>query len=150
MHFVNTTEMTNRKEKLAAVAELVERLPQANATLLKYLIAFLIKIINHADMNKMTVRNVGIVFSPTLNIPAPVFALLLQNYQSVFGIEPEEYQLPTPIAELDLRPPTDSLPQRPGTSGGRASPHHQRLMEQQRPTHSPTPPPAAAARTRPS
>lgn len=140
MQFVAVTEMTNKKEKLAAVAELVERMPQANATLLKYLLAFLIKIINNADMNKMTVRNVGIVFSPTLNIPAPVFALLLQNYQAVFGLEPEEYELPLPLTEADL-----PQPRRPSTAAGAtSSPHRQRLMEQQRST--PTPPPGGPLR----
>lgn len=39
----------------------------------------------NADKNKMTVRNVGIVFSPTLNIPAPVFSMFLQEYDSIFG-----------------------------------------------------------------
>lgn len=168
MEFVSVTEMSVQREKIAALSELVERLPQANATLLKYLIAFLIKIINHQDMNKMTVRNVGIVFSPTLNIPAPVFALLLQNYEPIFGIDPLEYELPqlTPDrgrekggrdAERERRPsnpergfqdrrPSDSQ-QRPSTSGtGSSSPHRQRLMEAmmegQQKRSTPTPPPA--------
>ncbi len=62
MEFLSVTEIQNQREKLAALSELALRLPQANATLLKYLIAFLIKIINNSDTNKMTVRNVGIVF----------------------------------------------------------------------------------------
>ncbi len=146
MHFVSITEMQNKTEKLAAVAELVKRLPQANATLLKYLLAFLIKIINHADMNKMTVRNVGIVFSPTLNIPAPVFALLLQNYQPVFGIDPGEYELPMPIAEAEppQQLPVDPQPRRPSLVGPGGSPHRQRLMEQTQQRSTPTPPPATA------
>ncbi|KAM7199325.1 hypothetical protein V8F33_004573 [Rhypophila sp. PSN 637] len=157
VEFLTVTEMTNMQEKLAALGELVLRLPQANATLLKYLIAFLIKIINHADLNKMTVRNVGIVFSPTLNIPAPVFALLLQNYKAVFGLDPSEYELPTkePSIISDRRPslPADrpSFQQERRPSDGRPStshsdsPHrHQRLMEQveaQTNRSSPTPPP---------
>ncbi|GKT83688.1 rhoGAP domain-containing protein [Colletotrichum tofieldiae] len=104
LEFLAVTEMSGQREKIAALSELVQRLPQANATLLKYLIAFLIKIINNADMNKMTVRNVGIVFSPTLNIPAPVFAMLLQNYFGIFGLEPEEYELPSSFAEAESGP----------------------------------------------
>lgn len=149
MQFAAVTEMTNKTEKLAAMAELVERMPQANATLLKYLLAFLIKIINNADMNKMTVRNVGIVFSPTLNIPAPIFALLLQNYQAVFGIEPEEYELPSPAVEADGRQPIEPQPRRPSTAAGAASsPHRRGLMEQQRST--PTPPPNGPLPSRPN
>ena len=32
----------------------------------------------------MTVRNVGIVFAPTLNIPAPVFSMFLTEFDSIF------------------------------------------------------------------
>ncbi|KKY34120.1 hypothetical protein UCDDA912_g05928 [Diaporthe ampelina] len=96
LDFVAVTEMSSQADKIAALSELVTRLPQANATLLKYLIAFLIKVINHADQNKMTVRNVGIVFSPTLTIPAPVFALFLQNYEAIFGIVPEDQYYAAP------------------------------------------------------
>lgn len=147
LEFLSTLEFADHTEKIAALNELVQRLPQANATLLKYLIGFLIKIINNSDVNKMTVRNVGIVFSPTLNIPAPVFAVFLQNYEGIFGIDPEVYELPSPVSEPDLHnrfmdaPPRFELPQRPSTSGS-ASPHGQTrkdsVRELQRST--PTPP----------
>ncbi|ROT37222.1 RhoGAP-domain-containing protein [Sodiomyces alkalinus F11] len=139
MDFLTVTEMTDRREKISALSDLVQRLPLANATLLKYLIAFLIKIINNADINKMTVRNVGIVFSPTLNIPAPVFAMFLQNYEPIFGVPPEEYELPSGSGESvsTYEAPSPILPapgrpydpQRPGTSGQSQSPHRQRLLE---------------------
>lgn len=149
LEFLSTTEITDRSEKIAALSELVQKLPQANGTLLKYLIAFLIKIINNADMNKMTVRNVGIVFSPTLNIPAPVFAMLLQNYEGIFGIEPEEYELPSPISEsessvrfADAPPPRFDPPARPGTSGSVASSNYQPRKDSMRDhaRSTPTPP----------
>ncbi|UKZ87591.1 uncharacterized protein TrAFT101_003378 [Trichoderma asperellum] len=142
-----TTEITDKNEKMAALNELSQRLPKANATLLKYLIAFLIRIINNSDINKMTVRNVGIVFSPTLNIPAPVFATFLQNYESIFGVDPEEYELPSPTSDSgshsrsDSTPRFDPPPGRPSTSGS-GSPRHQAWPEPIRdPTRStPTPP----------
>jgi RalA-binding protein 1 len=148
--FIAVTEMTNQKEKMAAYAELVERLPQANSALLKYLIAFLIKIIDHSDVNKMTVRNVGIVFSPTLNIPAPVFATFLQNYEAIFGIHPSEYELPVtePEGLQERRPSLPASFQERRPSDGRPStshsdsPHRQRLMESLEGNRStPTPPP---------
>ncbi|KAL7946700.1 hypothetical protein V8C42DRAFT_318579 [Trichoderma barbatum] len=143
-----TTEITDKSEKMAALNELSLRLPQANATLLKYLIAFLIRIINNSDINKMTVRNVGIVFSPTLNIPAPVFAMFLQNYEAIFGVDPEEYELPSPISETGSHGRSDSTarfeppPGRPSTSSGSGSPRHQGWPESIRdPARStPTPP----------
>ncbi|KAI1143279.1 RhoGAP-domain-containing protein [Hypoxylon sp. FL0543] len=148
MKFVAVTEMPNQVEKIASLAELVQQLPLANETLLKYLIAFLIKIINHADMNKMTVRNVGIVFSPTLNIPAPVFALLLQNYEGVFGIDPEEYELPSPDLETDSRAPSETQQRRPSTATD--SPQRQWLQEQVQQRSTPTPPPVVMGGLRPT
>ncbi|KAI6382750.1 hypothetical protein MCOR25_000559 [Pyricularia grisea] len=167
MHFVSVTEMPNSAAKIAALNELVDRLPTANATLLKYLIAFLIRIINKSNINKMTVRNVGIVFSPTLNIPAPVFAMFLQNYEGIFGIDAEQYELPLQrdgpgeqsrhheedARSVDMnsmsmqrpsagprRPSMASIEQvRPMTSGQSGSPHRQRLAEQERQRSSPEP-----------
>ncbi|KAI0023048.1 hypothetical protein F4780DRAFT_731210 [Xylariomycetidae sp. FL0641] len=172
-HFMSITEMTNHREKIMALSELAQRLPLASDTLLKYLIAFLIKIINNSDRNKMTVRNVGIVFSPTLNIPAPVFALLLQNYEGVFGIAPEQYQLPSPggpdprekqpravvekqpravveqppraVVEQPPRAVVEQQPRRPSTAGAASSPSRQRLMEQMQQRSSPTPPPVMSS-----
>ncbi|KAK1829814.1 hypothetical protein QBC39DRAFT_392276 [Podospora conica] len=150
LEFIGVTEMTNVNDKIAALSELVERLPQANGALLKYLIAFLIKIISHADSNKMTVRNVGIVFSPTLNIPAPVFAMFLQNYEAIFGIHPTEYELPTTEEGHERHPERPSFQERRPSDGRPStshsdSPHRQRLMEAvmegQASRSSPTPPP---------
>ncbi|KAH7319929.1 hypothetical protein B0I35DRAFT_502160, partial [Stachybotrys elegans] len=146
LEFLTTTELTDRQEKLRSLQGLVLRLPLPNATLLKYLIAFLIKIINNADVNKMTVRNVGIVFSPTLNIPAPVFAIFLQNYEAVFGIEPEEYELPSPESEhgdhgrADATPRFDP-PRRPSASSGSSSPQRQYRNEPGRDHQRSTPTP---------
>lgn len=143
LEFLAVTELTNLKDKVAALSELVQRLPQANGILLKYLIAFLIKIINNSDVNKMTVRNVGIVFSPTLNIPAPVFAMFLQNYEPIFGIDPEEYELPSPAPDSDSQSQLSQGPPRPSTSQGNSvSPHRQRMMHSAAdpPRGTPTPP----------
>lgn len=60
----------------------------------------------------MSVRNVGIVFSPTLNIPAPVFAMFLTEFDAVFGEEPEntsatppEVSVTEPLTPEDIRSP---------------------------------------------
>ncbi|QSZ30097.1 hypothetical protein DSL72_004617 [Monilinia vaccinii-corymbosi] len=92
LEFIAVTELRDMNEKVSALNGLVHRLPRANHTLLRYLSGFLINIINHSDTNKMTVRNVGIVFSPTLNIPAPVFALFLQQYEGIFERDPDDHE----------------------------------------------------------
>jgi len=62
-------------------------LPLANYSLLRALTAHLILIVQNANINKMTMRNVGIVFSPTLGIPAGVFSLMLGEFNRVFNVE---------------------------------------------------------------
>lgn len=89
LEFLAVTELRDINEKISALNVLVHRLPSANNSLLRNLAGFLINVVNHSDQNKMTVRNVGIVFSPTLNIPAPVFALFLQQYEDIFDQEPD-------------------------------------------------------------
>ena len=59
----------------------------ANYSLLRALTAHLILIVQNANINKMTMRNVGIVFSPTLGIPAGVFSLMLGEFKRVFNVE---------------------------------------------------------------
>jgi len=113
LDFIAVTEIHDLQERVTALNGLVHRLPKPNNTLLRYLSGFLINIINHSDINKMTVRNVGIVFSPTLNIPAPVFALFLQQYEGIFESEPENHQhapvevtiTAPPLTPEDIRSP---------------------------------------------
>jgi RalA-binding protein 1 len=85
-------------------------LPKPNLALLSALSQFLIQIVDNADVNKMTLRNVGIVFAPTLNMPAPVFSLFLTEYDSIFGdltehIKTAGLQVNPPILPEDVRSP---------------------------------------------
>jgi RalA-binding protein 1 len=112
LEFLAVTELHDLHEKVAALNGLVYRLPRPNHALLRYLAGFLLNIISHAETNKMTVRNVGIVFSPTLNIPAPVFALFLQQYHEIFDAEPDsqagnvEFTVTAPpLTPEDIRSP---------------------------------------------
>ncbi|KAK3819762.1 MAG: hypothetical protein J3Q66DRAFT_281282 [Benniella sp.] len=76
--------LTNRSDRVDELTRLVASLPEANYTILRALTAHLIEIVENADVNKMTARNVGIVFSPTLGIPAGVFALLMSDFDQIF------------------------------------------------------------------
>lgn len=119
LEFLAVTELRDINEKVSALNILVHRLPSANNSLLRNLAGFLINVVNHSDHNKMTVRNVGIVFSPTLNIPAPVFALFLQQYEDIFDQEPDhprdqsspvEHTLNAPpLTPEDIRSPRQQI-----------------------------------------
>ncbi|KIN03977.1 hypothetical protein OIDMADRAFT_40093 [Oidiodendron maius Zn] len=106
LEFLAVTELRDINEKISALNVLVHRLPSANNSLLRNLAGFLINVVNHSDQNKMTVRNVGIVFSPTLNIPAPVFALFLQQYEDIFDQEPDHPRDQSSPVERTLNAPT--------------------------------------------
>lgn len=64
----------------------------------------------------MSIRNVGIVFSPTLNIPSPVFSMFLTDFGSIFGDEYEETPSPAfqvsitePLTPEDIRSPRNQI-----------------------------------------
>ncbi|KAG9595246.1 RhoGAP-domain-containing protein, partial [Aureobasidium melanogenum] len=65
----------DEKVKVEVFNVLVNKLPRANRELLDILSTFLREIVDNEGTNKMSVRNVGIVFAPTLNIPAPLISL---------------------------------------------------------------------------
>ncbi|PYH40525.1 GTPase-activating protein BEM3 [Aspergillus saccharolyticus JOP 1030-1] len=88
LEFLRVLELQEKKQKIYAFNVLVHRLPRPNLTLLRALAQFLMIIVNNSDINKMTIRNVGIVFAPTLNIPAPVFSTFLTDYEEIFDEQP--------------------------------------------------------------
>ncbi|ORY07989.1 RhoGAP-domain-containing protein [Basidiobolus meristosporus CBS 931.73] len=99
--FLHVIDLLNRKERVNELGRLVSTLPLANYTLLRCLIAHLIRIVQHADVNKMTVRNVGIVFSPTLGIPAGVFNLLMTEFEYIFSVNDQGFAAPRTIDDSD-------------------------------------------------
>lgn len=83
----------------------MHKLPRANWTLVRALSQYLIHVVSESKVNKMTVRNVGIVFSPTLNIPAPVFAAFLTDFDAIFGTDPPIEALATTTLEAPVSDP---------------------------------------------
>jgi RalA-binding protein 1 len=75
------------QERIKELSSLIANLPLANYSLLRALTAHLILIVQNSGINKMTMRNVGIVFSPTLGIPAGVFSLMLGEFNRVFNVD---------------------------------------------------------------
>merc|ERR1712137_585218 len=58
--------VTDRDERASFINKLLKTLPPANRMILQYLIRFLNKLTEHADVNMMTAHNLGIVFGPAL------------------------------------------------------------------------------------
>lgn len=63
----------------------------------------------------MTVRNVGIVFAPTLNIPAPVFSMFLTDFEQIFDEIPRskannmDTTVDHPHGSQDIRSPRKQM-----------------------------------------
>lgn len=87
-------DLDERYKKIQAFNVLVHRLPRVNFELLRHMSSFLIEIVDNSGINKMTVRNVGIVFAPTLNIPAPLISFFLTDFEDIFGTPLEEFDSP--------------------------------------------------------
>jgi RalA-binding protein 1 len=117
LEFLKVLELTDKDQKVAAFNVLVHQLPFANFSLLRALSQYLLEVVQNSERNKMSVKNVGIVFSPTLNIPAPVFALFLTDFEAIFdrSSEREESLRSTAIeieAERALTPEDIRSPRR--------------------------------------
>ncbi|PWN88189.1 hypothetical protein FA10DRAFT_268403 [Acaromyces ingoldii] len=104
LDFMRANDILDRKERVNELGQLVSMLPLPNYSVLRTLCSHLIKIIERQDENKMTMRNVGIVFSPTLGIPAGVFALFLTEFDWVFYTDARGEPAPRLIEE-DIIPP---------------------------------------------
>lgn len=91
-------DFVDPQERIKELSHLISSLPVANYSLLRALTAHLILIVQNANINKMTMRNVGIVFSPTLGIPAGVFSLMLGEFKRVFNVDGT---LDEPVAPVD-------------------------------------------------
>jgi len=90
IEFLKVLELDDKSQKVAAFNTLVHQLPLVNYSLLRTLSQYLLEVVQNSDKNKMSVKNVGIVFSPTLNIPAPVFSMFLTDFSSIFDQPPPE------------------------------------------------------------
>ncbi|KAF8196658.1 hypothetical protein K438DRAFT_1967677 [Mycena galopus ATCC 62051] len=87
LRFLAVIDFVDPQERIKELSQLIAALPIANYSLLRALTAHLILIVQNATVNKMTMRNVGIVFSPTLGIPAGVFSLMLGEFNRVFNVD---------------------------------------------------------------
>lgn len=84
---LDLVDFVDAQARIDELSQLIAALPIANYSLLRALTAHLILIVQNAGVNKMTMRNVGIVFSPTLGIPAGVFSLMLGEFKRVFSVD---------------------------------------------------------------
>ncbi|KWU42623.1 RhoGAP-domain-containing protein [Rhodotorula sp. JG-1b] len=87
--FLRVIDLRGREDQVNALGKLVQQLPIEEYTLFRFFFAHLCTIAQNAETSKMNLRNLGIVFSPTLAIPAPLFTLFLSEFDLVFAVDRE-------------------------------------------------------------
>ena len=88
LDFVRVTELDDHVNKVTAFNTLVHHLPLENFVLLRTLSAYLSEVVSQSSQNKMSVRNLAIVFSPTLNLQVPIITMFLTEFDSIFDQSP--------------------------------------------------------------
>ena len=92
--FLRISEKPDREDRIQELLKLVKLLPIVNYISIKVLLGHLIRVVKHCDQNKMNVRNISIVFSPTLGIPAGTFTLMMAEYFTLFDDAMEKENQP--------------------------------------------------------
>jgi len=115
LRFLAVIDFVDPQERIKELSQLIAALPIANYSLLRALTAHLILIVQNASVNKMTMRNVGIVFSPTLGIPAGVFSLMLGEFNRVFNVDADNQETgeeePEQAKDIELSGTSDRSPE---------------------------------------
>lgn len=100
-------DLVDRQERVQELGRLVSMLPLANYALLRSLCTHLIGVVTSSETNKMNARNVGIIFSPTLQIPTGIFNLFLSEFQYIFMAD-NDTTISTDSNKIQLDSITDS------------------------------------------
>ncbi|NWR62934.1 RHG15 protein, partial [Bucorvus abyssinicus] len=85
--FIEAVKLPDPQEQVERLAELVQSLPTPNYATLRYLLAHLCRVMERAEINRMSRQNIGIVFGPTLlrpeREPGSLAAGMAQQNQAV-------------------------------------------------------------------
>ncbi|XP_034468861.1 rho GTPase-activating protein 12-like isoform X9 [Hippoglossus hippoglossus] len=97
--FVNSIKMSDYKQRVHSIKDLVRQLPKPNHDTMQVLFKHLRTVIDHGEENRMTTQSVAIVFGPTLLRPETetwnmavhmvyqnqIVELILLEYENIFG-----------------------------------------------------------------
>jgi RalA-binding protein 1 len=88
--FREAVDIEDPVTKILKLKSLVQELPRENRDLLCVLFSLLTEVVSYSELNKMNLRNIGIVFAQTLNISAYVLIHFLTDFDAIFGDDEEE------------------------------------------------------------
>lgn len=64
--FLNATDLRREEESIPLLRSLLDQLPHDNMVVLNYLIHFLTQVASYSEVNKMTPKNLALVWSPNI------------------------------------------------------------------------------------
>ncbi|KYQ92525.1 putative protein serine/threonine kinase [Tieghemostelium lacteum] len=79
-----SNQRLSEKDKCKEVISILSQLPKPPCYLLKHIINFAKRVIEHQDQNKMGLANVTTCFAPSLRIAPGLFTFLIQHYDQCF------------------------------------------------------------------
>ncbi|KAJ7573696.1 hypothetical protein C8J56DRAFT_508120 [Mycena floridula] len=82
---IQASPMCFPEQQVVQLSRPVATLPSANYNLLRALVAHLAVIVEHAALNKVTMRRIGIVLGPMLGIIAKLLSLMMEKLKRIFG-----------------------------------------------------------------
>ncbi|ORY41253.1 Rho GTPase activation protein [Rhizoclosmatium globosum] len=95
---------------LNTLTALCSTLPLVNFYTLKLLLAHLDEVQSHADINKMSLGNLSIVFSPTLQIGSNLLICFIKNRKALFMQQPQPQETSSSAPNKPLRKPAPPPP----------------------------------------
>lgn len=82
--FEEASTFRNDKKRVESFKKLIEELPECNRLLLSWMIVHMTHVIERQKENKMTLQNVSIVLSPTMQISHRVLNVLFLHTKQIF------------------------------------------------------------------
>lgn len=93
-------EIPDTAIRIKELSNKINYLPVESRDLLAVLCGFLNHVLENNHLNKMSIKNLCIVFSPTLHIPFNLFASFLFDYDAIFNGEEPDLTVVRPAIEV--------------------------------------------------
>jgi len=77
----------DEQSQIAKLTQVMSALPGSNRIVLDMLLKLLNAVMTFQDINKMSVINLSIVFSPTLGCPMEIMKPIITHYEEIFGYD---------------------------------------------------------------
>ncbi|KAJ3429436.1 rho gtpase activating protein at 16f isoform e-related [Anaeramoeba flamelloides] len=75
--------LLDKQTQIKRLTHVCNRIPEANKTILVWILPHLYRVAKNSEINKMCANNLAIVFSPTLQIPLKIMIVMINNWVDI-------------------------------------------------------------------